>query len=303
MYPTILRDLRKPQKLIENRISFAGPNSELSIYDTYSTTSRVGLDADQLLYCGMITGRKIMHTSHDLKEQPFLPHESFVMASGEHVEIDFPDASIDTPTTCLTIEIAKEKVEAISDRMNDLNPLDIGIEAWKYNQAVLHTHHTSATQHLLTRLFSFFTENHPDKDEMVDLGVTELIIRMLRHQEREFLLSYCREVPDATGITAALSHIEKNLSEPLNIEQLSKITCMSRSKLYNEFKKQLGCSPCELLQQLRIKAAAKQLEKGDSVTSVCYDMGFSNPSHFSRRFRYFFGQTPKDYRNNAIGKS
>jgi len=295
-----LSELRKPQRLVENRVSFAGPEAELSIYDTYYAASRVGLDADQLLYCGMIQGRKIMYDLHHPVEQLFLPHESFVMAPGEHVEIDFPDATTQSPTTCLTIEISKEKVARISERLSDLYPLETGFEGWQCKGNVLHTHHTTATQHLLTRLVSFFTENHPDRDVLVDLGVSELIIRMLRNQEREFLLNYCRHTPDSSGITAALSHLERHLAEPLDIDRLSGIACMSRSRLYTEFKNQLGCSPSELQQQLRLKEAAKKLARGEAITRVCYDLGFTNPSHFSRRFRRFFGCAPRDYQNRRM---
>ena len=52
-----------------------------------------------------------MHSSYRSPEQTFLPHESFIMAPGERVEIDFPDATIGSPTSCLTIEIAKEKAK------------------------------------------------------------------------------------------------------------------------------------------------------------------------------------------------
>ncbi len=295
-----LSALRKPQRLVENRVSFAGPEAELSIYDTYQAASRVGLDADQLLYCGMIQGRKIMHDAHHPTEKVFLPHESFVMAPGEHVEIDFPDATTQSPTTCLTIEISKEKVEKISERLNDINPIRSGLEGWQHSSSILHTHHTTATQHLLTRLVSYFTEDHPDRDMLVDLGVSELIVRMLRHHERELLLNYCRDVPDSSGFTAALNHLEKHLAEPLDIDKLSRIACMSRSRLYAECKTQLGCSPSELQQQLRLKLASRRLRRGEPVTRVCYDLGFTNPSHFSRRFRDFFGCSPREYHKQGI---
>lgn len=299
MRSIVLNELRTPQKLVENRISFAGPDSELSIYDTYDAVSRVGLDADQLLYCGMVTGRKVMHDNHSSANQLFVPHESFVMAPGEYVEIDFPDASIQTPTTCLTIEIAKEKVESISEQMSDLCPLESGPEGWQYSTQILHAQHTSATQHLLKRMVALFTENHTDRDAMVELAINELIIRMLRNQERQFLLDYCRKTPDASGITTVLNHIEQHLTEPLDIEQLTKLACMGRSRLYTEFKQQLGCSPSQLQQQLRMKAAAKRFEGGDSITKVCYDLGFSDLSHFSRRFRHFFGKSPREFQKQG----
>ena len=52
-----IQDLRKPKLLVENRTSFVGPESEVSIYDTYLPENLVRLDTDQLMYCGMISGR------------------------------------------------------------------------------------------------------------------------------------------------------------------------------------------------------------------------------------------------------
>jgi hypothetical protein len=53
--------LDKPKTLVENRVSFAGPHSELSIYDTYLPAENVLLHSSGLLYCGMIQGRKLLH--------------------------------------------------------------------------------------------------------------------------------------------------------------------------------------------------------------------------------------------------
>lgn len=287
---------RKPKKLIENRIQFNGPESEVSIYDTYEPASKVGLDADQLLYCGMISGKKIMHSPGE-DPQVFLPHESFIMAPGSSVEIDFPEASKDNPTTCLTIEISKEKVSSIADRLNKSYPLDSLQQEWGYSSNVMHTFHSTATQRLLSGIITTFTENHPDRNMLIDLQITELVIRMMRKQESDFLMNYSKDEPDANHITAALNWINKNLSQALSIDKLCLIACMSRSRLYYEFKNKLGCSPAELQQQLRLKEASKRLRRGDIITTICYDLGFSSPSHFSRRFKCFFGCTPTEYRD------
>ncbi|CAA6826277.1 MAG: AraC family transcriptional regulator [uncultured Thiotrichaceae bacterium] len=297
-----INTLRKPTKLIENRTQFAGPESEVSIYDTYEAASRVDLHADQVLYCGMISGKKVMH-SPGCDEQIFLPHESFIMAPGTSVEIDFPEANKSSPTSCLTVEISKEKIASVAECMNESFPLDSIQREWNYDTQVLHTSHSTATQRLLTRLLTIFTENHPDKNMLIDLNISELIIRMMRKQEREFLLSHCSAEPDANSLTEALSCIKKNLAKGLSIEELCQIACMSRSRLYYEFKNKLGCSPAELQQQLRLKEATKRLRRGDVITTICYDLGFSSPSHFSRRFKCCFGCTPTEYRNKYFASN
>ncbi|HIO93149.1 MAG TPA: helix-turn-helix domain-containing protein [Leucothrix mucor] len=292
--------LRKsPKELIENKISFAGPNSEVSIYDTYESCERVLLESDQLMFCGMMTGRKIMHSPNLAQGQVFLPHESFVIAPGNSVEIDFPDASLSEPTSCLTIEIEKQKVNTLKEHLCNAQPLLESANEWEFGVPVLHTHHSSATQRLLSRISNLFSENHPDKDALIDLNISELIIRMLRHNTREFLLLYCRTDPEANSLIAALDWINSTLSKPLDINQLCRHACMSRSRLYIEFRKNLGCSPVELQQQLRLKLAAERIKKGEAITAISYDLGFSSPSHLCSRFKAFFGCTATEYKHRG----
>ncbi|MFK8068812.1 MAG: AraC family transcriptional regulator [Gammaproteobacteria bacterium] len=287
----------KRQLLVENKLTFNGPDSELSIYDTYRAASGVGLDADQLMYCGMVQGKKVMHDFINKQGEVFLPHESYVMPPGGHVEIDFPEAKETQPTTCLTIEIPKERIETISERMQDLTPIHGLDHDWGYQPHVFHKHHTADTQHLLERLVSLFTQNDPDKEIMVDLGISELIIKLLREQGRDLLLNYSRQAPDSSGLIVAINFIEQNIALPLDVEQLCRKACMSRSRLYIEFKKQLGCSPGEYQQQRRLNSAADYLKKGKTVTETCYEVGFNDLSHFSRRFAHFFGRSPRQFRN------
>ncbi|MFK5984771.1 MAG: AraC family transcriptional regulator N-terminal domain-containing protein [Pseudomonadota bacterium] len=293
--------MRSPQVLIENKISFAGPDSEVSIYDTYQQAKRVRLDAGELLLCGMVTGKKIMHyqsSQNDAFGQVFLPHESFVIAPGETIEIDFPTAALNKPTTCLTVEIAKEKVTNIHEKMYDSMPDLAHDSQWQPGSSfpVLHTHHSSETQSLLNQLTLLFTENHPDRNLLIDLLVSELIVRMLRHNTREFLIRHSIKNPKTNGLIAALDWINGSLSKPLEIDKLCKHSCMSRSRLYVIFKEQLGCSPVELQQQLRLKRAAERIKNGESITTISYDLGFNTPSHFCNRFKNFFGCTATEYK-------
>ena len=295
-----LKRLRTPQTLVENRISFAGPSSEVSIYDTYEAAKRVRLNSGELLFCGMMTGRKIMHSPNEDKGQVFLPHETFVMAPGETVEIDFPEARLDSPTTCLTVEISKEKVTNVSEQLAESIPMLESANEWQFGSPVLHTHHSSETQLLLNRLTTLFTEDHPDRDSLIDLNISELIVRMLRHKTRDFLLTYCSNDPEANSLIAALDWINSTLSKPLDIDQLCRHAGLSRSRLYVEFREKLGCSPVELQQQLRLKRAAERISIGESITAISYDLGFNNPSHFCHRFKNYFGCTATEYKQRRL---
>ncbi len=289
---------RTPKVLVENKVCFSADNSELSIYDTYQSASRVALSSDQLMFCGMITGKKIMHSAN--ANTTFLPHESFVMAPDQKVEIDFPEANINNPTTCLAIEITPRRVLEVADRMNRESPKQKTFGPWQYRQKVLHTHHTVQTQALLSRMVDIFCENGPDRQFLIDLAVDELSARLLRQQTREFIIAYSEQNPEANQINAAVSHILLNLAKPLDMEAICKLACMGRSKFFNEFKKHLGCSPIVFQQQERLKQAARLLEQGCQVTEAGFKVGFQNISHFSTSFRGLFGQCPSSYKQNKI---
>jgi len=299
MRQATIRGRQQPRKLIENRVSFAGPGSELSVYDTYLPADQVGLYAGELLYCGMISGRKILHGAGDYTAE-FLPRESFVMAPGEHIAIDFPDARVESPTSCLTIEISRERVQQVCSRLNGAAPLQRDFEDWRYRpDTLVHTPHSQATQALLQRLVATFTEDARDRDLLIDLGVSELVVRILRQQTRDFLLALCARDPEINGIGAAFHHIRQHLDQPLDVDRLCRIACMSRSRFFGEFKKHMGCTPLEFQQQLRLQEARERLQRGESVTRVCFDLGFRHLSHFSRRFHQQFGMSPRQCRDGG----
>lgn len=291
---------RRPKVLVENKVSFAAEHSELSIYDTYQQALRVGLCSDQLMFCGMVTGKKIMHADTADLHQAFLPHESFIMAPNQAVEIDFPEARMDKPTTCLAIEITPERVGKVAQLLNNTSPLNKQYGDWHYREQLLHSHHTVETQALLNRIVDIYGENHPDREFMIDLAVTELSARLLRHQTRDFIVKFSERDPELTAINAVTNYILNNLTETLDCDELAKKACMGRTKFFTVFKQHFGCSPVAFQQQERLKKAGQMLQNGKQVTETCFSLGFLNVSHFSRVFKQFWGMSPKKYQNRKL---
>jgi len=284
------------QILIENKLSFAGEGSELSIYDTFENASNIKLASDQLMFCAMVSGKKVMHDNQDDFETDFLPHESFVMAPNRPVEIDFPTATINLPTTCIAIEISNDRVKQVCNALNATTPLNAYSQEWQYSDKLLHTHHNSQTQALLDRMVHIFTENDQDRGFLIDLAVNELTARLLREQTRDFIITNSIVDPTRNGINNVISYLQTHLRDEVNIDDLCKTSCMSRTKFFNEFKKVTGVSPQDFLFQLRLHKAADLLKLNESVTQVCFATGYLNVSHFSRSFKRFYGVSPTQYK-------
>lgn len=297
--------INQPKKLIENRVSFAGPDSELSIYDTYLPAEKVLLHSSGLLYCGMIQGKKVLHGMHPqlqtLQSQEFIPHQSFVMSANTSVAIDFPEATMDKPTRCLTVEISSERIALLAQRLDAQLGAPLTLDSWQLlSDRHLHTQHSQGTQMLLERLFNSFVENENERNMVIDFGVSELVARILKHQARDIALADSEAHSDNSGLQAAIHYIKTHLSEHLDIDALCKIACMSRSRFYQTFKEKLGCTPLALQQQLRIESAGKRLSAGESVSQVCYSLGYANLSHFNRRFQAQFNMPPSLYSKKSI---
>lgn len=88
--------------------------------------------------------------------------------------------------------------------------------------------------------------------------------------------------------------IEENFSNSeLNVNFLADKLNISRSGLFAKIKTLAELTPNEMIQIVRLKKAAQLLkEKKYHINEICYMVGFSNPSYFSKCFQKQFGITP-----------
>lgn len=89
----------------------------------------------------------------------------------------------------------------------------------------------------------------------------------------------------------------------LDVPRLAALMSMSRAGFHRHAVKACGLTPAEILGQFRLNRAAELLSSGNGTIGEVSDaVGFRNVSHFVRRFREKFGQTPARFRNDAQKK-
>lgn len=87
---------------------------------------------------------------------------------------------------------------------------------------------------------------------------------------------------------------EQNIrEESFNVQDLCKQIGISRAQLYRKILSLTGKSPNHFMRDLRMQKAWQLLKsKRSNITEIAYEVGYSNPSYFSKKFMQSFGHLP-----------
>ncbi len=98
-------------------------------------------------------------------------------------------------------------------------------------------------------------------------------------------------------IGKAISHIEENINQDIDLDALAKIAHMSRRNFTRAFRNAMGRSPIEHLIHLRVAHAMDLLDHSElNITEAGFQSGFTDSNYFSRQFRKVTGISPTEYR-------
>lgn len=105
-------------------------------------------------------------------------------------------------------------------------------------------------------------------------------------------LSLTKENP----VWSLLNVIERDFSIGPALQDLSNDIHLSPSRLCHMFKDLCGINYSNYLTCRKLEEAERLLSLGNtSITTIAYQLGFSNPSHFCRSFKEHYNVTPNSY--------
>ena len=95
------------------------------------------------------------------------------------------------------------------------------------------------------------------------------------------------------------NYVQHNLSRPVDVDDLAKTLFISRTHLASRFKQETGMTLTDFILGEKVEEAKRLLRYSDkSLTLIANYLGFSSQSHFTRIFKKYSGQTPREYREN-----
>jgi len=157
-------------------------------------------------------------------------------------------------------------------------------------------------EHYMNNLVVFFEDPDAIDEELGILKIKELIMILLRSENHENIQTLLSEIFSPVNVKFQ-DAIQKNIFNPLSIEELAFICNMSLSTFKREFKKVYEETPAKYIKTKRLEHAASLLLCNDeSVSSISYDSGFQDVTTFSDSFQKKYGQSPSKFRLTQIRK-
>jgi signal transduction histidine kinase/DNA-binding response OmpR family regulator len=91
--------------------------------------------------------------------------------------------------------------------------------------------------------------------------------------------------------------IQSNLMDAeFGVPELAAAAHLSQMQLYRKLKALTGKTPSRFIRSYRLRQGLELLKQGHlTVSEVAYEVGFTDPSYFSRTFQEEFGKSPSQY--------
>lgn len=145
----------------------------------------------------------------------------------------------------------------------------------------------------LKKLFGMIFEDGDDfeREELLFLAFSQLLSNLSVNGSPQ------KEYECSLEIEDICTYMGEHFSEKISIGDLCKLTALSKAALIRSFTKEKGISPYRYLENIRLGAAKKLLEKGVSPVETAIETGFADQSHFTNFFKDYIGLTPRQYAN------
>ena len=156
---------------------------------------------------------------------------------------------------------------------------------------------------LLERMLAANRERRFGSLEVLRGLLLQLIGTVVQSRESELLRLAAAQGAGASrrdALTRVTRHIREHLSEEISLADAAAAAFLSPNYLAHLLKKETGKTFTELVTERRLERAQELLANTASrIAEVAYASGFADEAYFTRRFRQWFGMSPRAYRDSV----
>ncbi len=105
------------------------------------------------------------------------------------------------------------------------------------------------------------------------------------------------------AMAEAVRYLLANFRDEVRLEEVLKLTRMSKPTFSRQFKQHSGKTFCDFVSQIRLQTACRELiETSRSILDIALSSGFSQVSFFNRIFRRTYRCSPTEFRAREQGR-
>lgn len=148
------------------------------------------------------------------------------------------------------------------------------------------------------QLHYFFKNRSLLNDGLLQLKFKEILLLLLQSEQSEAIKHIFHQLfnPHLRSFRAV---VEAHVYSGLSLKQLAHLTHMSLSSFKRNFEKEYQTTPANYFWHKRLLKAKYLLKSTDlPISEIAFDCGFKTVSHFSKRFKEHYGDTPTSFRLN-----
>lgn len=128
-------------------------------------------------------------------------------------------------------------------------------------------------------------------------GQTALVdvLQMLCTRHAGGSVDRSRDARPSATLCLVRDYLEAHFAKAISLMELSALSGVSPFHLSRRFRARYGLPPYMYLELVRVNRAREMLRRGDPISRVAFDTGFSDQSHLTRRFKRVVGVPPGQY--------
>ncbi|MFQ3215102.1 MAG: AraC-like DNA-binding protein [Marivirga sp.] len=287
---------------ISQKATYTTDNTQLLVTYDVAKVER-DYEFDNIIFAYVAKGLKNISIP-GLKPFSLTPEMVIMGATAIEAHVDIPVEDKDNPAHCFCLEVSKEKVYSLLDKLYESSEME-KITASSETLSPIEIYQGSRAGIVLNNLISMQQIIESDarfKDQWIDLKIEELIICCLQTNMYQTLIgSYSNDRLLDNPLSEVITYIKSHYTTHIDVNKLAEKACMSPATFYRRFKQSLGVTPLEYIHGERIQKAKQLLGKNNAtISDIGYQLGYTSPSYFTLQFEKHLGCSPRAYQKKHL---
>lgn len=252
--------------------------------------------AHQMLFYPTIVGRSRYMPGYHLKRDNFSNY-LFILVEEGSVQLHIKGRDYEAPTHSLILLDCYSSQEygstdgacvlwmhfdgSTSRQFYDHISQNLGIVSVPSDYEEIH--------HNLNTIYSLFREKQAVDENVTSRLIYDTLLRLISTNDVHTNTN--------SNIQRAILYVSEHFTEPISLQQLADVACLSPYYFTRSFRKETGMTPHQYILETRYRSAQFLLASTEqSVKEIALSTGFADESSFCASFRKRMGQTPSQYR-------